>query len=127
MIIPTSPVHLFCFPYLLFIGLELALRHSHVGDQFLVHCSSRFAWGYSGKKADKSSDLIPPNADILFEVHVLSHDLIPPPSAIPSSSQKSDITALTSSLTSDDIGNEQAWLETNLRKVFPLKYFFIFI
>ena len=71
-------------------GLELPLRHSRVGDKFIVKSTTKFAYGYTGRPAIKPSSLstflpsthppitddipaIPPNADLEFHVEVTEH------------------------------------------------------
>lgn len=49
-------------------ALELGLRHSRIGDRFLLRANSRFAFGYNGRDIS-----IPPNADLHFDIHVLNH------------------------------------------------------
>lgn len=76
-----------------FPGLELTLRHSHVGETFQVKCESRFAFGHTGRPAyslaasgntesttsdsEKSPKItvpaIPADADLIYEVKVLKH------------------------------------------------------
>ena len=53
-----------------FPALELALRHSRVGDEFLLRTSNRFAFGLSGRDTT-----IPPNTDLELRVQVLQHVL----------------------------------------------------
>ncbi len=93
-------------PYYL-AGLELALRHSRVGDSVRVKCAARFAWGYSGLK-EKGVAIIPPNADVEFDFKVLSHSLIPPPSAQRDEPEDQNM---------DDVTDTDMWLDVNLRKV----------
>ena len=49
-------------------ALELGLRHSRIGDRFLLRANSRFAFGYNGRDTS-----VPPNADLHFDIHVLNH------------------------------------------------------
>lgn len=63
-------------------GLELPLRHSRVGDHFLISCSSKFAFGPSGRpevKPSKGSAIasfpaILPDTDLVFDVTILAHN-----------------------------------------------------
>ena len=63
-------------------GLELPLRHTRVGDHFLISCSSKFAYGPSGRPVVKpskgsTSSVIPailPDSDLEFEVTILAHN-----------------------------------------------------
>lgn len=74
------------------------MRHSKPGDELLVRCSARFAWGLQGRKAPAAAAAstassggssgggtdggggIPAGADVEFEAEVLSHaaDLLDP-------------------------------------------------
>lgn len=64
-------------------GLELALRHSKVGDHLLVNITSRFAFGDGGKLYNNewqglpldalAEGVVPPNMDVQYEVTILSH------------------------------------------------------
>jgi FKBP-type peptidyl-prolyl cis-trans isomerase 2 len=85
-----------------FPGLELPLRHSRVGDKFMIKCASKFAFGPSGRpaiprtpktptvlatssaptelppqEAGFQTDIcaVPANADLTLEVEVLKHEL----------------------------------------------------
>lgn len=51
-----------------FPALELSLRHSRVGDHFLLRTAHRFAFGYDGREVT-----VPPKMDLQYEVKVLSH------------------------------------------------------
>jgi hypothetical protein len=54
-------------------GIELPLRHSHVGDTIRIKCTSRFAWSSEGRPATKTSLEIPPDTDIECEIEILKH------------------------------------------------------
>lgn len=58
-------------------GLELPLRHSRVGDIFLVRCASKFAYGPVGRPANESGGesvvAIPPDSDLQYEVVIIAH------------------------------------------------------
>lgn len=61
-----------------FPGLELALRHSSVGETLRVKVNSRFAYGPDGRPAWKAGDgrevpAIPANSDLEYEVTIISH------------------------------------------------------
>lgn len=64
-------------------GLELALRHSRVGDVFSLYCATKYAYGLTGRgigsgkgtlQSNKDGpSKVPPNMDIEYEVEVTDH------------------------------------------------------
>ena len=76
-------------------GLELALRHSRVGEKLTVYCASRFAYGATGRNLkvedngkkepfenqnehsktnkDTTPATIPPDQDVEYYVEILTH------------------------------------------------------
>ena len=58
-------------------GIELALRHSRVGEILRVRCAARFAYGHIGRPAVDSSPYesppIAPHSDLEYQVEILSH------------------------------------------------------
>lgn len=63
-----------CSPcaFILVAGVELALRHMRIGQQCLVRCESRFAYGSDGCPATRKEDVeLPPNSDIEVWIELL--------------------------------------------------------
>lgn len=53
-------------------AVELGLRHMRVGEQCIIRCESRFAYGPDGCPATKEGDAdLPPNSDIELRIELL--------------------------------------------------------
>lgn len=59
-------------PGRILLGVELGLRHMRVGQQCLIRCESRFAYGPDGCPATRLGDAdLPPNSDIEVRIKLL--------------------------------------------------------
>ena len=47
-------------------AIELPLRHSKVGDTFLVRCNPKYAYGSIGRESIRGSPVIPPHAEVSY-------------------------------------------------------------
>mmetsp|Transcript_1178 Transcript_1178/g.1995 ORF Transcript_1178/g.1995 Transcript_1178/m.1995 type:complete len:660 (-) Transcript_1178:51-2030(-) len=60
-------------------GFDIGVLQMSLGEKAILHISSDFAYGAKGWKVDGNSDyVIPPNADLEYEVHLLRTFPTPP-------------------------------------------------
>ena len=99
-------------------GLELALRHSQVGESIRVQCKSKFCWGAAGVRKNTGGDkefLIPPNSDIEFFAKILSHSVLYCPAESPQHEvENQDFT---------DVAERESYLECVLRKTAGTRWY----
>jgi hypothetical protein len=53
-------------------GVELGLRHSRIGEHFIIRCHNKFAYGTDGRNSVNGCVVIPPNVSVSLKLVCLS-------------------------------------------------------
>jgi hypothetical protein len=56
-------------------GVELGLRHSKVGEHFVVRCHPKFGYGSSGRASINGCPVIPPDVEVRIYSNVAFHTI----------------------------------------------------